>query len=676
MSGKQIEEDIFSVTSVRDSVLQWSRQVRPSLSDRKIWEKYLKRLCFNSNELIATLGRWIAPSHQLWKYMLTADKKTLLRLSNEGQRKLRKIGNNLFIKIGERCEMMGGYPIHCRVTGIGYKVEPEAMVECERETIGTNDFDPFALNLTKTLGHVTCTDKRSLRRRWKAGSKWKCATDGGLKNGVGTSGVVLWEQSSEQEMCSAKSAETCPLGLLHSTREELRALLSAEILIAMCNNLFGSKKKNEVEFICDSKSAIAAVTNEVKEMKESSPLKAEMEVIMEIERLKVENKSVDRNYKWIKSHQENEEPTVNEMLNARADEIATEHRSEVATGHASSNEKQFYAGAKAVLQVGGVIVNKDYKGVILRALFADELREYLKNKYEWNDRVWDTIDWNIMEAPLGKLKGQRKVTIYKLVHLWQPTDRYKMRNEDGLGSEGKCTHCGEIDEQLHYMRCKNEYFKDARTYAWKRFCEKMKAYRREETFFRVIWIGLQNWIYEDFNEELPKGDEITDEEYRALRRAFCDQERIGWDHFLVGRMAKGWREYFEMRSVESPIREGRGIAFGRKLVESIWIYTLQVWRWHNESVHGKRGGYSKCDEEDVRKCVCEIYNEKNRIISDEEAWLFEKSVRIRESQPIPQILGWIERVLVGVNVDEVGNNPILCRAQQVLQRVCVACSYK
>ena len=145
---------------------------------------------------------------------------------------------------------------------------------------------------------------------------------------------------------------------------------------------------------------------------------------------------------------------------------------------------------------------------------------------------------------------------------------------------------------------------------------------------------------------------------------------------MVGRMAKGWREYYEMRSLNSSMSEGKGIAFGRQLVESIWVYTLQVWKWHNESVHGKRGEYSKRDEEDARKCVREMYSEQNRIISDEEAWLFEKGVRLRESQSIPHILGWIERVLIGVNDNEVGNNPILCRAKQILQRMSFACSCK
>ena len=65
MIGTMIIEEAFLVMKIRDSTLNWSRQVRPPLGDRKIWIKYLKRLCINDNELITSLGKWVRPSHQI-----------------------------------------------------------------------------------------------------------------------------------------------------------------------------------------------------------------------------------------------------------------------------------------------------------------------------------------------------------------------------------------------------------------------------------------------------------------------------------------------------------------------------------------------------------------------------------------------------------------------------------
>ena len=180
------------------------------------------------------------------------------------------------------------------------------------------------------------------------------------------------------------SAEECPLGLLHSTREELRGILSAEILLSTCQETFGGQGVNSVEFICDSKSALSNVAYAGEAMRMATPLKAEMDIIMEIEKLQRENDVTRRTYKWVKGHQQHDDPTVDEQLNDCADQLATECRLDVKQDLIMAHGKQFYDGSKAVLHIGGVIINKDYKSVILKALFGEGLKEYLKNKYEWN----------------------------------------------------------------------------------------------------------------------------------------------------------------------------------------------------------------------------------------------------------------------------------------------------
>lgn len=125
------------------------------------------------------------------------------------------------------------------------------------------------------------------------------------------------------------------LRLLHSTREELRAILSAEILIDTCNEVFGTGNTNHMEFICDSRSALGSVQLDVAQLKLAIPLKADMEIILEIDRLRRKNDTVNRSYKWVKSHQNKKELNADERLNARADQLATEGRED--TGQALIN---------------------------------------------------------------------------------------------------------------------------------------------------------------------------------------------------------------------------------------------------------------------------------------------------------------------------------------------------
>ena len=96
--------------------------------------------------------------------------------------------------------------------------------------------------------------------------------------------------------------------------------------------------------------------------------------------------------------------------------MATVCRQEVNENLMDANKKQFFTGAKAVLQIREEIINKYVKRAVLQALFEEDLRVYLKKKYEWSESVWNTIDWESMAAPLDKLKGARRITVYKLIH--------------------------------------------------------------------------------------------------------------------------------------------------------------------------------------------------------------------------------------------------------------------
>lgn len=251
----------------------------------------------------------------------------------------------------------------------------------------------------------------------------------------------------------------------------------------------------------------------------------------------------------------------------------------------------------AVLHLGGVIINEDYKGAILDALYADELRLYLKNKYEWSEDSFKTIGWNSLDGSLTKVRGLHRITVYKLLHFWQPTGKYLRRNEGCALHTGTCLQFDKDDDQRHYMSCRSAYFKEARPFAWKQVCAAMKRYAQEETLLRAIWIGIQNFVCKDFDEAHPKDDDLSLVEYEALKKVFLEQNVIGWNHFLAGRIATGWNQFFALRVSAKENANGLVMAFGRSLVASLWSYTLQVWKRHNECVYGDATGFSRQDEE-------------------------------------------------------------------------------
>ena len=289
--------------------------------------------------------------------------------------------------------------------------------------------------------------------------------------------------------------------------------------------------------------------------------------------------------------------------------------------------------------------------------------------------TFEDIDWQALEMALTNKKGIHRVTINKLMHFWQPTNKYVNRNRRHGANASLCPECTSVDEQMHYMRYHSAYFTEARTFAWKRFCDSMKYYKKEETLLRIIWIGLQNWIYNDFDEELPRGDEINNEEYLALVSAYNMQTEIGWEHFLVGKITSQWKKYYEMRLPESKERYGKVLAFGRTLVNGIWTFTLNVWKRHNEAVHGKSGKYSNRDIASLREFVKDIYENMGTLVSTEDEWLFRMEVKIRTAQPVPQLVGWLERVLWCFEDNDRKTYPVINRSKRLLHNIYLSSIY-
>ncbi len=120
----------------------------------------------------------------------------------------------------------------------------------------------------ETIGYFHCKSTKKLKELWEKGSKWMIGTDGGLKDGLGTCGVAMFEQGKTEPICTSMSAESCPMNLLHSTREEIKANLAREIIINECSLHFTTRSTNKIKYICDSRSALAKLDNTSSKYKE------------------------------------------------------------------------------------------------------------------------------------------------------------------------------------------------------------------------------------------------------------------------------------------------------------------------------------------------------------------------------------------------------------------------
>ena len=180
------------------------------------------------------LGKWTQPTHQIWKYMLEKPNGRLL-IYDSGRHWAHYMTENG--SYTRRCQRLhaphNGTLVEIKIIPSGYQVRHHHHV---------NIFNPPRVNeIAATLKqaktsvkHCQCNDEGKFATLWKGGSDILIGTDGGLKDNIGTSEVILQMADDTTSNVTAMTAESCSMGTLHFTREELRGILPAEEIISRC----------------------------------------------------------------------------------------------------------------------------------------------------------------------------------------------------------------------------------------------------------------------------------------------------------------------------------------------------------------------------------------------------------------------------------------------------------
>ena len=239
-----------------------------------------------------------------------------------------------------------------------------------------NDLD-FDLRWAKiSVGHISSSSDRKFATSWKEGVNLLIGTDGGLKNNIGTVGVRMTTEEEQPQTITAMSAETCVHQLLHSTREELRAQLSAELLLDKFGSLWGRDIQRTVTMVCDSKSALHELSAKDEGWRDRNPLGQEMDVLMTIDRLRDENANIRRIYIWEKSHQKKEDQmTKTRRINEEADLAATPCRQHCEEGLMIAHPKVFLPDSICTFKLNGGLVTKNLKEAVHRAFHDEALKK-------------------------------------------------------------------------------------------------------------------------------------------------------------------------------------------------------------------------------------------------------------------------------------------------------------
>ena len=107
---------------------------------------------------------------------------------------------------------------------------------------------------------------------------------------------------------------------------------------------------------------------------------------------------------------------------------------------------------RVTVSLAGEPITCNTTQILRHAYGTQNYCHHLQEKYEWNDSVTDSIDWQIIGTAIQSFKGNQKRTIQKYINGWLPTQAHK--SSGNSGDDQLCPCCRKTPEtNQHFIQC-------------------------------------------------------------------------------------------------------------------------------------------------------------------------------------------------------------------------------
>ena len=365
----------------------------------------------------------------------------------------------------------------------------------------------------------------------------------------------------------------------------------------------------------------------------------------------MEKYKITVNPEHVKSHQEDTQAYKDlpwqAQLNCDCDQLAGSSR---ACNQCNDTLHKIYApptGHIASLEIAGKFITSNIASAIKEASYHKELTQYITNRSRWqNTETFHCIDWEA-RSRAGKVvpPGQR-LTLFKLEFALFATmsRRHKMETSHWPqvpqvpkvpGNTGLC---------LPMSQCSGTAQEGI---------DESPIHHLEETYMQVCGYHTGIWYFPMVNwspgsMEWPIPGPANDIGTLAFK-AFQEQQVIGWDKAIRGRLSKTWGEanMLYCTTCLNQVDIAIQAAWSAHLVKSLWQYRIDQWIAWDEYIYGKT------KEEQVEKKTQEINKQIKTMhradkfrVQGMDRHLFTLSLNRQMEQSLDRKQKWVECVTI------------------------------
>ncbi len=319
------------------------------------------------------------------------------------------------------------------------------------------------------------------------------------------------------------------------------------------------------------------------------------------------------------------------LVNTESDELANKVRELVIKGQLTAEYPPLLPGALAQCVLDGTIISANLKESIHSQIGADVLVDFLCRKYTWSQSAFNGIDWDAHAQVIQKIPLTKQVTFFKLLHGWLPTQKRRFR--EGYHTTPQCLLCTDMDDWTHIYCCQNEDMRVRRHREHSKFIQRIRSITNKQVSdaIEVATRQLGGSSLQIYSTEFVTSTHIS--------HAITAQSDIGWEHFLLGRLAREWREIGPRED-----QQMEPLEWASKIASYTIDYSLALWRNRNQQIHGTDGGISRAEENRTVEMIRLIFEQIGPNIRLSHKWLFQKRLEDKLTEPYHVQIAWIDSV--------------------------------
>ena len=360
-------------------------------------------------------------------------------------------------------------------------------------------------------------------------------------------------------------------------RAELGGLhFVVNVLRVLCKAVNVKKKKFKIYCDCE-----AAITMLHKHPDSISLTTKHHDILWDINAM-LQSLPFQITFQWVKGHQSHANIQRNQLakMNDRVDELAKSFAQFCIKVPSEQDSVRYGTQYWSVTYNGMKIINNIGK-TLTHQIHKLELLKHLKEKYELLDSEIDCIDWDSIEVAMKGLNLNEQLWVTKHVSHFNGLG-VKMA-QCNLWESPKCPRCQRDDEtHAHLISCTHISCQNEMCDGLIRMSNTLSTWDTDPRL-HVLFIKKLRQPRSLMLDLIPDGCSVD------LIQAAKEQDLLGYDRFIEGRLTSSWRNIQQSYyNVNHPDTFRNGKRWAAVVIRNILRYCRQHWLVRNKFVDEKK----------------------------------------------------------------------------------------